>query len=447
MRNIIQYIILLVFLMPVTTFATTYYVNGVTGHDSDTCGTLADAPCKSVKRAVENTGDLKNTIKIAAGTYVEDIFFIRDALWPGSYKFVVLEGGWNSNFTGNSGNRADTVLRTGNGTSGWPYLAVVLAGYNNYGTVGLTLKCLSIEHTPSGGIEGGVQVSTKASGKAKLTLNNVYMAGFIDPVLNVQSKGSEWIDVTVTRSFFEQNSISDGSYLYNIIAHSGRIELNINDSRFINNGSTSVNISGVFLSSKNNSLINSRFENTIISGNRSNYHPSLYISTVGTSRQTASLVNTTIVDNICTNKGCGIEAYGNANSHLTLYVTNSIIYANGSSDLYLNEQQSSATVNYMGEYNIVGEYSATGTPGHTTLHETNANPKLNGACHLTGSSPAIDMGICGKWVDPLYSRIAPYKDIDGDKRPGFGKLFGCDIGADEYKPFPWPAFLPAIINH
>jgi hypothetical protein len=78
------------------------------------------------------------------------------------------------------------------------------------------------------------------------------------------------------------------------------------------------------------------------------------------------------------------------------------------------------------------------------------DPRLTGNGHLLASSPAIDVGICGMWMldmqnNSVYHRIAPLDDIDGDRRPGYGRTIGCDIGADEYK-FSWPMFLPAIIH-
>ncbi len=74
---------------------------------------------------------------------------------------------------------------------------------------------------------------------------------------------------------------------------------------------------------------------------------------------------------------------------------------------------------------------------------------LDNRFHLRQGSPAIDAGICGYWDTSLhqYHRVAPYDDIDGDKRPGNNAIYGCDIGADEYKAFPWPMFLPAIIHN
>jgi len=49
--------------------------------------------------------------------------------------------------------------------------------------------------------------------------------------------------------------------------------------------------------------------------------------------------------------------------------------------------------------------------------------------------PLIVFFFCG--FKPLifgnYIRIAPYDDIDGDRRPGFGELTGCDIGANELR--------------
>ena len=71
--------------------------------------------------------------------------------------------------------------------------------------------------------------------------------------------------------------------------------------------------------------------------------------------------------------------------------------------------------------------------------------KLNSTYHLTSGSPAKNAGICGYLTGGgpyQYHRIAPYDDIDGDKRPGWGKLMGCDVGADEYR-FPWILFNPA----
>jgi hypothetical protein len=75
---------------------------------------------------------------------------------------------------------------------------------------------------------------------------------------------------------------------------------------------------------------------------------------------------------------------------------------------------------------------------------------LNADYHLSGASPAKDKGICGLKIALLgggffYSRIAPYDDLDGDLRPGYGIISGCDIGADEYR-FPWILFNPAFIK-
>ena len=66
----------------------------------------------------------------------------------------------------------------------------------------------------------------------------------------------------------------------------------------------------------------------------------------------------------------------------------------------------------------------------------NTDPLINSTYYLGRNSPAIDSAGCGEYSGTapliLYNRIAPLIDIDGEARPGFGTIFGCDMGADEY---------------
>ncbi len=95
---------------------------------------------------------------------------------------------------------------------------------------------------------------------------------------------------------------------------------------------------------------------------------------------------------------------------------------------------------------MLGEYAVQhGTPSYISTNEVNGDPGLDSTYHLTSGFAAKDAGLCGYLTGSgpfQYHRVAPDEDIDGDPRPGWGKLTGCDIGADEYR-FPWILFNPA----
>lgn len=98
------------------------------------------------------------------------------------------------------------------------------------------------------------------------------------------------------------------------------------------------------------------------------------------------------------------------------------------------------------DYSIIGKVENDGGTYIAKGSNLNVNPLLNANYHLTGASPAKDKGICGLTLLGHYSRIAPYDDIDGDLRPGYGIISGYDIGTDEYR-FPWIMFNPAFMKH
>jgi hypothetical protein len=189
----------------------------------------------------------------------------------------------------------------------------------------------------------------------------------------------------------------------------------------------------------------------------------------------AEITNNTIWDNSSTYTG-----QGGAGIYLDLLypkssarLTNNIIRDNISNspggttpegrDLHVKTAHDFSTVSAVSlRYNILGEFADFDTGQSIDLyindttnytHEGNrtADPRLTSTGHLPARSPAIDAGICGYWLTDFqghrfYLRVAPEEDIDGDRRPGYGVVMGCDIGADEYKKFPWPMFLPALIG-
>lgn len=103
-------------------------------------------------------------------------------------------------------------------------------------------------------------------------------------------------------------------------------------------------------------------------------------------------------------------------------------------DIYLSVAPFYGTVSGINiDYSIVGETEVALGNYITGSHIYTADPGLNDSYALTRGSFAVNAGQCGrKTILGVYRRVAPYDDIDGDKRPGFGQLTGCDIGADEY---------------
>ncbi len=154
------------------------------------------------------------------------------------------------------------------------------------------------------------------------------------------------------------------------------------------------------------------------------------------------------------NHGGALHAAAGEHGEVHITMINSILKGNHAvllaPDLSLGQgmyNDNNGTVSFSADHCILGEYSIfEGTPTYSSINEVNGDPRLNPTYHLTSGSPAKDAGICGYLTGggPIYQyhRVAPYDDIDGDARPGWGKLMGCDVGADEYR-FPWILFNPA----
>ncbi len=113
------------------------------------------------------------------------------------------------------------------------------------------------------------------------------------------------------------------------------------------------------------------------------------------------------------------------------------------------EKVGTATLSVTTDHSIIGDvgnYDGTYTDNGGNV---NADPLLKANNHLNLSSPAKDKAVCGFTVQlngsSHYIRVAPYDDIDGGPRPGWGITTSCDIGADEYR-FPWILFNPAFIK-
>ncbi len=192
--------------------------------------------------------------------------------------------------------------------------------------------------------------------------------------------------------------------------------------------------------------LNGTLKNNILAGNESNGGGAIQAVAGGTGTMELILTNNTISNNIAPTKGVGISLYSAQTAAITAFLKNTIVWENGT-DISMEEMESS-TISLMADYSIVGEVNnvagGTYTDKSSNIH---VDPLLTTNYHLSSGSPAKDTGVCGLVgiILPIYSRIAPYDDIDGDARPGDGIKFGCDIGADEYR-FSWTLFNPAFIR-
>lgn len=188
--------------------------------------------------------------------------------------------------------------------------------------------------------------------------------------------------------------------------------------------------------------LDANLENNILAGNQALSEGGAMLAATGSAAtMTLTLTNNTISNNQAATKADGISLFTN-NATITAFLRNSIVW-NGS-DIYM-EKAGSSTLSVTADYSIIGEVTNINATYPIKASNLNVNPLLNATYHLTGASPAKDKGICGLTVI-IYSRIAPYDDIDGDPRPGWGMTSGCDIGADEYR-FPWIMFNPAFTKH
>ena len=128
------------------------------------------------------------------------------------------------------------------------------------------------------------------------------------------------------------------------------------------------------------------------------------------SSTTITLLNSTITDNNSSQRCGGLFAYsltsGPNLAYTTIYVTNTIVWGNNSTlpgeDIYISEwdnvADSTSTVN--ASYSDIGDiYYTTGTYNDNNGN-INENPLFvstsSGNYHISGSSPAINVGICGK---------------------------------------------------
>jgi hypothetical protein len=435
-------------------FCLDYYVNGVTGADSATCGQLPITPCKTIKKALDNIPDGEVTIKIARGSYVESELLIPVTPAGSVKNDITFEGGWNASFESSVCNPENTVVVPGDRTAP-PYMYLFdFTVFGDQRQAALTLRCMKIQKTTNGDIARAISAFGDLNGLAKISLKQIRLTGFAEQsTIFLFSRNNGVLDVNLNEVIIDKNS---GYTVLSANAHDGgSLNLTVKKSRLINNGSPGgSSLVALYLSCTDEGTLVTTLENTIIANNYSSIDPPAIRALTRNvqSMLSLNLINTTISGNHNASSGgnpgaMGMYAFDNAQCDVSMM--NTIVRLNtsvaGPDDYFLN-QDTDATLTFSADYCILGEHDILGSVSYASTHETDADPGLNSTYHLTRGSPAKDVGLCGYLTGggPLYQyyRVAPYDDIDGDQRPGWGKFTGCDIGADEYR-FPWIFFNPA----
>jgi hypothetical protein len=439
--SITLHLVLLITLLPLPAAGGLFYVNACTGNDSNTC-THPDSPCRTIKAALGKTPTGTSTIRIARYHYVEEDMAIDH------HHYITFEGGWNDAFTQQDSSPGVTRIEPGSRVSHDFLFNLIISGGGQWAS--MTLKNLLLVRGSLDNIPRAIEVQVTDGAKAWLTLDSVHITGFIGHGAVISNKA---FDNGILISRFSNSSFSDnpgtsdddfGSGIFTgYTATNGSLavsmeKVTINHNGF--SGSSYPNSLPIWLVG-NGGTLNATIKNTVIAGNRSTTSVSMPAS--GDGNVTVTFTNCTITEN--TSPGTyDINTFSQNSAQLNFNMINTIF--NGT--MYCGQSET-ATLSVSTDHCLVPFLPphSEGSVTYTSADEIHSYVMgLDDRYHLQQGSPAIDTGICGKWSGTGYTRIAPYDDIDGDKRPGWGKTIGCDIGADEYKPFPWPMFLPAIIH-
>jgi hypothetical protein len=409
-RRLICVVALILFAAVPAALASTWYVNGVSGSDSNNC-TLPTTPCKTIGRAIllAASGD---TVMVAAATYTENLTINITVKVIGSgASTTIIDGGGVRTVVTISNTSAHLTLSKLTIRNGYAQFG---GGIYNLGMLTLSHSIISGNHAfiycPKGCLVAGGGIYSRGT----LTINNSTISGNSAVVTGCllftscsasASGGGMYSAGTLT---INNSTISGNTASKNCGAQSrcfasgggiasGDLTLTIASSTLSGNSGGGIYFDGAL------AIIN----NTTISGNSptgifNNTMLSIYNSTISGNTFTGiyslggAIQNSIVADNstfnceaIMTSKGYNLSSDGTCNF-------------NGTGDL----NNTNPLLGTLGYY---------GGPTHTV-------PLLSG-------SPAIDSGNPSGCTDGLGHLLRT--DQRGKPRPDIEDTAGCDRGAFE----------------
>lgn len=409
-RTVVPILGLLIMLYPAA-FASTWYVNGMSGDDGNNCKTAATA-CATIGHAISLAAS-GGTIQIAAATYQENLSIPFSLKLNGAKAATtIVDGTQTANvFTVGAGISlmlSNLTVKNGVGYSGG-------GGVDNAGTLTVNKSNFYTNTALSGGAI--FNTGTVTITNSNLSGNSPYFFGHSASCGAIDNRST----MTITNSTFYSNYANNNSTAGGAICNGGTLTITgttFNDNQSQGNnggyGGAIYNYAGTL------SVTNSTFYlNSATTGGGAIYSQG----------GTVQISNSTFGINAATSGGGG-GALSNAGS--SFLIQNSIVDNIGYGG------NCAGTITSDG-YNLSGDSSCNFTgPGDLN----GKNPKLGALRNnggptqtmvLQSGSPALDAGNpagCRDFAGNLLTT-----DQRGQPRPGKGETIGCDIGAYESQTY------------
>lgn len=401
----------ILFLLPSTSLASTWYVNGVTGDDGNSCKTKA-AACATIGHAISlaASGD---TVQIAASTYQENLIIPFNLTLNGAKAATTIIDGTNSANvftvgTGISLALANLTIRNGVGYQGG-------GGVDNAGTLTINKSNFYANTALSGGAV--LNTGTVTISNSNISGNSPYFSGHSAGCGAIDNRGPMTITTTTFYTNYANNNSTVGGAICNDAA------LTITGSTFYDNQSQ---------------------------GNYGGYGGAIY-----NSGGTLAVTNSTFYLNSATTSGGAIYSDGGI-----VQISNSTFGINAESSGGSGGALANAGSSVMIQNSIVANYGYGGNCSGTITSSgynissdsscafndsgdlNSTNPRL-GPLHSNGGptqtmalpkgSPALDAGNPSGCLDFSGNHLTT--DQRGKPRPGGGETTGCDMGAYESQTY------------
>jgi hypothetical protein len=263
-------------------------------------------------------------IKVAQGTYYENIHIVCCSSSQSAGKNLSIQGGWTNDFIVRDANPSNTVI-----DGGGKQRVIKI----NVPALSLTIEGFTIRNGYDSVTGGGIYVFPFYDGNITLTLRNNILArnraGSYGGGVCVEADNSARSIVT-----FTDNKLIDNRAGYNgggvyLRSYSGATIESTFTKNSIDNNKAAYFGAGVYMYSESDATFTAEFANNIIDGNRDVYFGGgVYMHSVSGATFTADFTNNFINSNSASFHGGGIYALSALGGTMTSSFTNNIIAGN-----------------------------------------------------------------------------------------------------------------------